>query len=254
MKTLVSALAVASLAGSAFGVTEIGPRGVNFSPATIDRVNNYGDITQYITIEATPIEESGVTDRGTPVYSAIQAGAGYLSATSSPSSPIVGFNDYQMSTDPGPFGAPLTNPVVALDKMRFVGGVSVAGSSMDFYFLQNDSSTATAFTITFASAGNFIYTLTLNGTPGGVQVPTEGYYVSLKGAGAGTASQFYAGSTLGSGAPTVGAQDTSNDFVFNYGGVTGAVPISERFELQVPAPGAAALMGLAGVVGLRRRR
>ena len=253
MKTLVSALAVASLAGSAFGVTEIGPRGVSFNPATIDRVNNYGDITQYITVVATPIDEV-VTDRGTPVYSAIQAGAGYLSATSTPSSPIVGFNDYQMSTDPGPFGAPLTNPTVALDRMRFVGGVSVAGSSMDFYFLQNDSSTATAFSITFASAGNFIYTLFLNGTPGGVQVPTEGYYVSVKGAGAGTAAQFYAGSTLGTGAPTVGAQDTSNDFVFNYGGAVGAVPISERFELQVPAPGAAALMGLAGLVGLRRRR
>ena len=255
MKTLVSALAVASLAGSAFGVTEIGPRGVSFNPATIDRVNNYGDITQYITVVATPIDEV-VSDRGTPVYSAIQAGNGYLSASSTPSSPIVGFNDYQMSTDPGPFGTPLTNPVVALDKMRFVGGVSVAGSSMDFYFLQNDSSTATAFSITFASAGNFIYTLFLNGTPGGVQVPTEGYYVSVKGAGAGTATQFYGGSTLGIGAPTVGAQDTSNDFVYTSASYNGGVPspVSERFELQVPAPGAAALMGLAGLVGLRRRR
>lgn len=262
MKTLVSALAVASLAGAAFGFDEIGPRG-NFNLAnTVDRFNYLGDITDLISIEATPIgHETG--GRLATEYSAIQAGAGYVSSTSTPASAVVGFNDYQFASNPGPFGTPLSNPVAGLETMRFVGGSVAAGGKMDFVFLQNDSSTATAFTITFANAGNFIYTFTIGTIPGGVYVPTEGLYYAQRNAGSvSQVRQFYGGSTAGAGAPTIGAQSVggfsppSTDFVFTSATYNGGAPtpISERFELNVPAPGAAALMGLAGLVGLRRRR
>lgn len=262
MKTLVSALAVASLAGSAFGVLEIGPRG-NFNIAdTVDRVNHLGDITNLITIEATPIGDT-LSDRGTPEYSAIQAGVGYVSSTSTPGSAVVGFNDYQFASNAGAFGAPATNAVAALDYIRFVGGSVAAGGKMDFVFLQNDTSTATSFTITFANPGNFIYTLNVGIIPGGVYVPVEGlYYTQRNATSPSQVRQFYGGSSAATAAPTVGAQSVggfsgpSADFVFTNAGYNGGAPtpISERFELQVPAPGAAALMGLAGLVGLRRRR
>lgn len=262
MKTLVSALAVASLAGSAFGLVEIGPRG-NFNPAdTIDRVNYLGDITNLITIEATPIGEE-VSGRSTVEYSAIQAGVGYVSSTSTPASATVGFNDYQFASNAGAFGAPLTNAVAALDTMRFVGGSVAAGGKMDFFFLQNDSTTATSFTITFAAAGNFIYTFNVGAIPGGIYVPKEGlYYAQRNATSTSQVRQFYGGSSAATAAPTIGAQSvggfgpSSQDFVFTSATYNGGAPtpISERFELSVPAPGAAALMGLAGLVGLRRRR
>jgi len=263
MKTLVSALAVASLAGAAFGVEEIGPRG-NFNLAnTVDRFNYLGDITDLISIEATPIGHESGGARATTEYSAIQAGVGYVSSTSTPGSAVVGFNDYQFASNPGPFGTPLTNAVAGLETMRFVGGSVAAGGKMDFVFLQNDSSTATAFTITFANAGNFIYTLTIGTIPGGVYIPVEGLYYAQRNAGSTSqVRQFYGGSSAATAAPTVGAQSVggfsppSTDFVFTSATYNGGAPtpISERFELNVPAPGAAALMGLAGLVGLRRRR
>jgi len=261
MKTLVSALAVASLAGSAFGFTEIGPRGSSALPATVDRVNNLGDISQFVTIEKVPYDTADhLIDRGAPQYSAMGSGAGFLAATATASSPVIGFNDYQMALDGGSaFGAPLINPLQGLDKMRWIGGWGAnggagVGGAVDFFFLQNDSSTAVSFTIGGLGEGNFIYTFTLN-LPGGVFVPTEGFFASVSNpASAGFMRQFYAGNSTTTAAPTVGAQDPANDFVFNYGGAVGAVPISERFELQIPAPGAGALMGLAGLVGLRRRR
>lgn len=264
MKTLVSALAVAGLAGSAFGFSEIGPRGNFQLPDTVDRVNYLGDITSLISIDAVPLDEHDGGTRSTVEYSAIQAGAGYVSSTSTPSSPLVGFNDYQFASNgASAFGSPSLNAVHALDFMRFVGGSVTAGGKMDFFFLQNDSSTATGFTITFSAAGNFIYTFNVGAIPGGIYVPEEGYYVAQKNAGSSSqVRQFYGGSTSGSGAPTVGRQSVpgfsagSQDFVFTSASYNGGAPtpISERFELSVPAPGASALLGLAGLVGIRRRR
>jgi len=257
MKTLVSALAVASLAGSAFGFTEIGPRGnMSMLPQTVDRFVDYGDITQWVNITATPLDEhvDGGT-RGTPQYSNMTLPAGgNLAATATAASPVIGFNDYQMALDGGSaFDTPLVNPLQGLDAMRWIGGWGNNGGpgvnqgQLTFFFLQNDSTTAASFSITGFNEGNFIYTFNLLPIAP-VYVPTEGY-LAVVSTGSVFMRQFYSYSQ-----PTVGAQNTANDFVFAYGGSIGNQPISERFELQIPAPGATALMGLAGLVGLRRRR
>ncbi len=247
MKTLVSALAVVSVAGSAFGLTQ---RSLNLSE-TVDHIRDLGDITAFVTMEAAPID-SHVDERGAPVYSSMVNGPfgstpnANLSWGAAGISGVVGVNDYGTTTGGGTPFTPGTNPLVRLDAMRFIGGV-VAPGPVSFFFVQNDSTTALAFTVNLATAGNFIWTIGL--TTLLAEVPTEGFWVMQTVSGGPNGNIFFHPAQ-----PTVGYQSTANDDTFNYGGATGVQPISERFELQVPAPGAAALMGLAGLVGLRRRR
>lgn len=264
MKTLVSALAVASLAGSAFGISatsELTRSGtLPARPATVDRVNWLGDITQYVTIT----EERDVVDRGVGVYDTTTP-TSYATLTSSPASPAIGFNDYQTSLHPGPNGdASDIAPLAGLERMIWVGGSAATGGGpngkVDFFFLWNDGSTATGFTITFAAATFAKWNIELN-IPGGIAVPEEGFLFVQKNA----TSPVEMRMGLQTSAPTIGTEDSSvagwADGLGGFWGpnasknfISGASNYREGFRLEIPAPGAAALMGLAGLVGLRRRR
>jgi hypothetical protein len=165
----------------------------------------------------------GYDDRGVPIFSAMPGPFAAFPAASGP----IGFDDYD-SILPGGYDV-LTN-------FKFVGGVSTIGGRLDFNFYHPDGTLISNFFVTLPQAGNFIWTIdNIN-----IVIPTDGIVEAV--AAADTTGRWF----LATNAPTIGTQNPG------FGGAGGGN--SHRFELQVPAPGAAALLGLAGLVAGRRRR
>ena len=211
--TVVSAVAV--FAGSAVAGPVLG---------------QYSSYTQISNdqISAVSIGE-GPQGVGGTVYSNIDAGpAGYQAFPAG--NGVLGVDDYT-STVAGP---------VALDTFRFVGGVDAAGGVLNFEFFDATGVTLVdAFSVTFAAAGNFIYTITI-----GAAVTVDGAGILQVSTDSVSNGQWF----LSDNGPTVGSEDAG------FGGANGGL-LAHNFELnQVPAPGALALLGLGGMVAGRRRR
>ncbi|TVQ82258.1 MAG: PEP-CTERM sorting domain-containing protein [Phycisphaeraceae bacterium] len=223
MKT-ISALFVLAAAGTALAA---GP-----STIGIDRSTMLLDNGLY-TIQATPYDTEHTQRSGLgTVYESMGAGSGFqaFGAASGPG----GFDDYT-STAPGN---------ITLGEFQFVGGVTAAGGVVFFDFFDSAQNFVDGFGVQLPQAGNFIYTITLN-TP--IVVPNAGilqaFFNDDAGVGPFTSGQWF----LSDAAPTVGSSDPS------FGSLTNG--LEHRFALvDVPAPGAIALMGLAGFAASRRRR
>lgn len=73
----------------------------------------------------------------------------------------LGIEDYQADLTFTPFGNNTQTDFI-VQSMQFVGGVTVAGGTVQLRFLQSDATTqVAAFNVTLPSAGNFIWTITL---------------------------------------------------------------------------------------------
>jgi MYXO-CTERM domain-containing protein len=117
---LVSALALAALAG-------VASANIVATPAPLD-------------------SEPGYVGRAV-VYSAIAGPyAGFPAATGS-----LGFDDYSST---------MTARVETLQDMRFVGGVSTAGMSIRFDIYSTSAVLVNSFSVTLPQGGNFIWTIT----------------------------------------------------------------------------------------------
>lgn len=250
MKTLVSALAVAGLAGSAFGL----------SAQTIDRsgytMYDEANLPAGVTITAVPIGDRLDDRAGTPVFQNLAAGSGYLANAAFTGT--ISIEDYATSLGDGVSDGVdgSGGATFALLEFGFVGGVNNygagAGKTVFFDFFDVSTAPVSGFGITFANFGNFIYTISI-ANPAAVQVPVEGFMAMSTPTG--TRAQHF----LSDAIPVVGANGTENNqfyppgnFDFDYG--NGPVPINFLFRLNVPTPGTAALFGLAGLAGIRRRR
>ena len=145
-----------------------------------------------------------------------------------------GFNYYETSNPGG---------TMFLGEMRFVGGTDTIGGGVTFNFYDwagvvgEIGDLVNSFSVALPSAGGFIWTITLGE---GFVIPTLGYVEMVNGTGG--LSRWFATET----APTVGT---------SFGSPFEANP-SQAFALieGVPAPGAIALLGMAGLLGSRRRR
>jgi MYXO-CTERM domain-containing protein len=145
-----------------------------------------------------------------------------------------GFNFYQASG---------TGSSMYLGQFQFVGGTNTAGGSVTFNFYSYSGSgpefgpLANSFSVALPQAGNFIWTITIDP---GFEIPTLGRVEMVNGTG-GLGTWF-----LTSTAPAVGT---------SFGSPFAAYP-SQAFALieGVPAPGALALLGMAGLARSRRRR
>jgi uncharacterized protein (TIGR03382 family) len=131
----------------------------------------------------------------------------------------------------------------------FVGGVAAANGVLDVFFLDTGAigpaNVVSSFGVMLPRAGDFIWTITFNpaiaprptiAQNGGVQIQSR----------TGTAGRWFFTGT----APSVGGNDVG------VGTGAGLAPQrNQAFEIvTIPTPGAAALLGLAGVALARRRR
>lgn len=192
-----------------------------------------GDYSTYTQISADQLTavtlDQGVQGVSNTVYSNIDAGpAGYQAFPAA--NGALGFDDYT-STVAGP---------VALESIRFVGGVDAVDGTLNFEFFNAAGDTLIdGFSVSFAQAGNFIWTITLGGT-----VTVDGAGIMQISTDATSNGQWF----LSDGGPVVGSEDGT------FGGANGGA-LAHNFELNtIPAPGAMALLGLGGVVAGRRRR
>jgi MYXO-CTERM domain-containing protein len=133
-----------------------------------------------------------------------------------------------------------------LGQFIFVGGVDTEGASVGFDFYEWDSATGApgafvdSFSVALPSAGAFIWTITLDP---GFAIPTAGYVEMNVADDAGGLGRWFLTSTApatGSILASFGTPDYSSQ--------------AFRMVEGVPAPGAIALLGVAGLAGSRRRR
>jgi hypothetical protein len=247
MKSLVSAGAVAALAGSAFGLGE-----------TLDRSGTpiWNSSTPGITITKQAVGSHSNLDRqGTTVYDSM-GGLGYVA--SPPASGTLGIEDY--GTTLSPSGPPNGTPTTAFDtfhlcEYQFAGGVQQPGGILFMSFFFNNFSFADSFGVSLSQAGNFLWTITI-GNPAALNVPTEGFHLLSANTdtniGILTTGQWFLNTSTFVG-HNDGAWDNGS---FSYSTTSGTItaPIHQSFEMQVPTPGALALFGVAGLAGIRRRR
>lgn len=196
---------------------------------------------EYYSITATPIGAPDIAGVFGTAYSNMNANAAGGFNAFAPGGPALGFDDYDSIA---------TGGTIDVQQYRFVGGVNVAGGVMFFEFYDNTSAFVDSFGVILPSAGNFVWTITINTFPGGVVVPETGIHQLV----ADTAGAFGPAALgqwfLSDAAPTIGTQ--SNTF----GGASGGA-LSHKFEITgdyVPAPATAALLGLGGLAAARRRR
>ncbi|MBO6513041.1 MAG: hypothetical protein JJ974_03645 [Phycisphaerales bacterium] len=190
-----------------------------------------GDYSTYTQIShhqvASVSLEQGVQGAAGTVYSNMDAGTGFQAFPVG--NGVLGVDDY-VSTSASS---------ISLETIRFVGGVDAAGGTLGFEFFNAAGDTlVSAFSVSFAEAGNFIYTITVGGdlsadASGILRISTDDT----------SNGQWF----LSDASPTVGSEDDT------FGGASGGA-LSHRFEINtIPSPGALALLGLSGAV-LRRRR
>ena len=130
-----------------------------------------------------------------------------------------------------------------LGQMQFVGGTDTIGGGVTFNFYDwagvvgEIGDLVNSFSVALPSAGDFIWTITLDEA---FVIPTFGFVEMVNGTGG--LSRWFLTPT----APTVGTA---------FGSPFEAFP-TQAFALieGVPAPGAIALLGMAGLLGSRRRR
>ncbi len=181
-------------------------------------------------VMANPLDTSD-TSRGAPVYSSIPGPYSAL-ATSA-----FAYRDDYASIHPA-----TTSGNFMMDAWKFVGGVTTAGMTLDFFFLDSALNVVSSFGVPLSSGGNFIWTIT----------PTVPAPVAINGF---LQIQVRTGSTGQWFATAVPASPGSNSFTSGHGSTFSSGPKIAAFELQaLPAPGAAALLGLGGLVATRRRR
>lgn len=154
-----------------------------------------------------------------------------------PASGSVGFDDYVSTyTD---------SPYMLLNSFRFVGGVDTVGGGATFNFYNADGSFHDAFAVNLPAAGNFIWSISFESAPGlkdsDFGIPAAGYVEMVIDTGVNGA--WFLSTSL----PTIGTESRAQ-------GQGSLTTHSHRFELNIPAPGASALLGLGGLVAFRRRR
>lgn len=213
-KSILTAIAGLSIAG----VASAAPMGGQF---------NLLDSSMY-SLTATPLDsnDSARGELDPSYYSAI---AGPYTAFDAATGNI-GFDDYNS----------IAEDDFVLTSFRFVGGVAEAGGTMSFQFFDANEDFADSFGIALPQAGNFIWTITINSE---VIVPANGLIQAVVG------DDFTGQWFLSVTDPDIG----TNDLAIG-GNETDA---SHRFELNgvpVPTPGALAVLGMAGLAGVRRRR
>lgn len=189
-----------------------------------------------VIVTATPIDaEPTFAERNTPVFQSLGGGyAGFAAASGT-----IGFDDYA-SIEAG--------PTFLLSQLVFVGGVTSVNQTLTFNFYNTSNSLVNTANVTFGTAGNFIWTITFGTLPDGSDstfaVPNAGVLEIV--ATAPSSGRWFLNG-VGT-VPTIGSE--SNTF----GAGTG-LNRSQAFQLNaVPTPGAAALLGLGGLLAARRRR
>ncbi|MBX3403140.1 MAG: hypothetical protein KF699_06975 [Phycisphaeraceae bacterium] len=148
-----------------------------------------------------------------------------------------GFDDYVSTyTD---------SPYMLLNSFRFVGGVTTVNGGVTFNFYNADATFHDAFSVSLPSAGDFIWSISLESVAGAKDsdfgIPAAGYVEMI--VDAGVTGRWFLSTSL----PTIGTESRAP-------GQGTLETHSHRFELNIPAPGSAALLGLGGLVALRRRR
>lgn len=175
--------------------------------------------------------DAGATSRGTPVYSSM---AGPFSALAAGT--FVHRDDYvsvHPATGSGNF---------IMDVFQFAGGVTAVGGILDIFFLDAGLNVVSSFGVSLPTAGDFLWTITPT-VPAPVAV---GGFMQIQ-SRTGSAGRWFATSTA--------ALPGSNSFASGHGSTFSSGPKIAAFQLQaLPAPGAAALLGLGGLVATRRRR
>jgi len=160
-------------------------------------------------------------------YAAFAAGTGSL-----------GNDDYQADVT-----IMAGKPKLALDSLRFVGGVNAVNGILDFFFLDSaNSNVLQSFSLQLPQAGNFIWNIT---GLGGMEVDPSGR-LQIQ-ARTGSMGQWFLTTT----APSVGTNNVA------VGTGSGLNPQQNNaFELTgepVPEPTTLAVLGM-GVAALARRR
>lgn len=146
---------------------------------------------------------------------------------------VLGFDDYDST---------LAGGNAFLQSLRFVGGLTAAGTiRAEFY--DTAANLVSSANLPIAGAGNFIYNFSLetalNAKDSTFLIPEAGF-IQLVALG-GVTGQFFLSTTV----PSVGTSSLALGSTTTH---------THRFELTVPAPSAMALLGLGGLVAVRRRR
>lgn len=148
-----------------------------------------------------------------------------------------GFDDYQSTYTDAPF--------MLLQSFRFVGGVTTVGGSVTFSFFDSDENLHDSFSVALPLTGDRIWTIGFESAPGlkdsDFGIPASGYVQMT--VDAATTGRWFLSET----APLIGTESRAP-------GEGSLETHSHRFELNIPAPGASALLGLGGLVAMRRRR
>lgn len=191
--------------------------------------------SNHVMLPASAVEaialDSGATSRGTPVYSSMVGPFSALAAGA------FAHRDDYVSIHP-----PTGSGNFIMDAFKFAGGVTAVGGILDFFFLDAGLNVVSSFGVTLPSAGDFLWTITPT-----VPAPAAvGGFLQIQ-SRTGTTGRWFATSTA--------AAPGSNSFASGHGSTFSSGPKIASFELQaLPAPGAAALLGLGGLVATRRRR
>lgn len=240
MKNVIALVSLAGLAAAASAVP----------------VNVEIDRSSYQMVVATGISlDDGREARTSTQYdniSAVTEGYFNLQATAEADGEleVVNFDDYQS----------IASDDISLEEFQFVGGVNASdpffptpGGVVFFDFFDSAGNLIDGAGVVLPEGGNFIWTITLN-TPfditssGFVQMSFDDDNLTGVSPDASTAQWFLTADDATVGNNLLNAGFTSPD--------TGA-DLNQAFSItgtEVPAPGAMAVLGLAGLASSRRRR